>query len=265
MYLEGDSFYTSFFSSKFVGFEWIKTFFTTGDFSKIMRNTLCTSILTLVMSFPAPIILAIMINEVKNVFFKKTIQTVSYLPYFISWVVAANIFLTLLSTGGFVNQILIHLGIIKSSIMFFQNGKSFWGIMASANTWKGMGFNSIMYLAAIASISPEIYESASIDGATRFQKIKYMTLPALKPTIVILLILAIGGIINAGFEQQLLMQNNTVLDYSDVIDTYTYRYGIQNGMYSYAAAVGLFKSIISFILLVSANKLSKKLNDQSLF
>jgi putative aldouronate transport system permease protein len=128
-----------------------------------------------------------------------------------------------------------------------------------------MGFNSIMYLAAIASINPEIYESADIDGATRFQKIKYMTLPALKPTIIILLILAIGGIINAGFEQQLLMQNNTVLDYSDVIDTYAYRYGIQNGMYSYAAAVGLFKSVVSFILLVSANKLSKKLNDQSIF
>ena len=261
----GDSFYTSFFSSKFVGLDWITKFFTTGDFVKVMRNTLATSILTLVVSFPAPIILAIMLNEVKNVFFKKTIQTVSYLPYFISWVVAANIFLTVLSSGGFVNQILIHLGIIKHSILFFQSGKLFWGVMASANTWKGMGFNSIMYLAAIASISPEIYESADIDGATRFQKIRHMTLPALKPTIVILLILAIGGIINAGFEQQLLMQNNTVLDYSDVIDTYTYRYGIQNGMYSYAAAVGLFKSVVSFILLVSANKLSKKLNDQSLF
>jgi putative aldouronate transport system permease protein len=261
----GDSFYTSFFTSKFVGLQWISTFFTTGDFIKIMRNTLATSALTLIVSFPAPIILAILINEVKNLYFKKTIQTVSYLPYFISWVIAANIFLTMLSSGGFVNQILIHLGIIKKSIMFFQSGKLFWGIIASANTWKSMGFNSIIYLSAIASINTEMYESADMDGATRFQKIKYITLPALKPTIVILMILAIGGIVNAGFEQQLLMQNNTILDYSDVIDTYTYRYGIQNGMYSYGAAVGLFKSIVSFILLVSVNKLSKKVNDQSLF
>lgn len=261
----GESFYTSFFTSKFVGFQWINNFFTNGDFARIMRNTLCTSILTLVVSFPAPIILAILINEVKNIYFKKTIQTVSYLPYFISWVIAANIFLTVLSSSGFVNQMLIHLGIIDKSIIFFQNGKLFWGIIASANTWKGMGFNSIIYLSAIASISQEVYESADMDGASRVQKIIYITLPALMPTIVILMILSVGGIINAGFEQQLLMQNDTILDYSDVIDTYTYRYGIRNGMYSYGAAVGLFKSIISFILLVSVNKFSKKLNDQSLF
>jgi putative aldouronate transport system permease protein len=261
----GDSFYKSFFTSQFVGLEWISKFFSTGDFVRIMRNTLCTSILTLVVSFPAPIILAILINEVKNIHFKKTIQTVSYLPYFISWVIAANIFLTLLSSGGFVNQILIHFGIIDKSIMFFQNGKLFWLLIAISNTWKGMGYNSIIYLSAIASISMEIYESADIDGATRFQKIIYITLPALMPTIVILLILSVGGIISAGFEQQLLMQNNTILDYSDVIDTYAYRYGIQNGMYSYGAAVGFFKSIVSFILVVAVNKLSRKVNDQALF
>lgn len=261
----GDSFYKSFFTSKFVGLDWINNFFNNGDFLRIMRNTLCTSILTLVISFPAPIILAILINEVKNLHFKKTIQTVSYLPYFISWVIAANIIVTVLSSNGFVNQILLNLRIIDKSIMFFQNGKGFWFLIAIANTWKGMGFNSIIYLSAIASISPEIYESADIDSATRFQKIIYITLPALMPTIIILMILSVGGIINAGFEQQLLMQNDTILNYSDVIDTYTYRYGIQNGMYSYGAAVGLFKSIVSFILLVSVNRISRKFSEQSLF
>ncbi|MEG0692654.1 MAG: ABC transporter permease subunit, partial [Oscillospiraceae bacterium] len=196
---------------------------------------------------------------------KKVVQTASYLPYFISWVIASNIFLTLLSANGVVNNILMGLGFTDEAVLFFQKGPYFWWIIAFANTWKVMGYNAVIYLAAIAGISQEQYEAANIDGATRWQKICFVTLPALKPTILILLILAIGNMMNAGFEQQLIMQNDAIMDYADVIDTYVYRYGLRKGEFSYASAVGMFKSTISFILLAGANYLSKKFGDQSLF
>ncbi|WP_442862443.1 ABC transporter permease [Bacillus sp. USDA818B3_A] len=264
-YKPGGPFFSSFFTSEFVGIKWFSYFIESGDFVRIMRNTLATSFLTLIISFPVPIILAIAINELNNKYFKKTVQTVSYLPHFISWVIVANIFLTLLSAEGLVNNLLVSLHLVDKPILFFQEGKYFWGIVASANTWKDMGFNSIIYLAAISGISPQLYEAAKVDGANRFQQILHVTLPALRPTIVILLILALGGILNAGFDQQYLMQNNMILEYSDVIDTYTYRYGLQNGMYSYGAAVGLFKSLVAFILVVSANRVAKKIGDNGLF
>ncbi len=248
----------------FVGMDWF-TYFFQNDFAKIMRNTLMTSFLTLLISFPAPILIAIFLNEVQNAKMKKFIQTASYLPYFISWVIAANIFLTMLSSGGVVNDILRFLHITKEDVLFFQHGKYFWWIIAFANTWKGMGYNAIIYLAAIAGIDQEQYEAAEVDGASRVQKIFYITLPAIRPTICILLILAIGGILNTGFEQQLLMQNDSILDFSDVLDTYAYRYGMKNGMYSYGTAVGLFKSAVSFILVMSANSITKKINNQGLF
>ncbi|OPJ63985.1 ABC transporter permease [Clostridium oryzae] len=251
--------------SKFVGLQWFKYFVSSSDFYIVMRNTLAMSLLTLIMSFPAPIILALALNEVKGTFTKKFVQTASYLPYFISWVIAANIFITLLSADGVINHLLKTLHLTNNSILFFQKGQYFWWIIAFANTWKVMGYNSIIYLAAIAGISQEQYEAAKVDGANRIQQIIHITLPALKPTIIMLMILAIGNILNAGFEQQLLMQNNSIMDYSDVLDTYVYRYGLQNGALSYAAAVGLFKSVISLILLVFANFTAKKLNDQSLF
>ncbi|MCM8710740.1 ABC transporter permease subunit [Clostridium sp. SYSU_GA19001] len=261
----GEPFFKGLLNSKFVGLEWFRYFVSSPDFYIVIRNTLAMSLLTLIMSFPAPIILALALNEVRSIFTKKFVQTVSYLPYFISWVIAANIFLTLLSSEGVVNNILKTLHLTDSNILFFQKGEYFWWIIAFANTWKVMGYNSIIYLSAIAGISQEQYEAAKVDGANRIQQMIHITLPSLKPTIVILLVLAIGGILNAGFEQQLLMQNNAIMNYSDVIDTYVYRYGLQNGMFSYASAVGLFKSIISFVLLIIANYSAKKLNDQSLF
>jgi len=252
------------FGAPFVGMDWFNYFFE-NDFRLIMRNTLATSLLTLIISFPAPIIIAILLNEVRSTRVKKFVQTASYLPYFISWVIAANIFLTMLSAGGVVNDILQALHVTNKDILFFQNGKYFWGIIASANTWKGMGYSAIIYLAAIAGIDQQQYEAAEVDGANRVQKIFNITLPAMIPTICILLILAIGGIMNTGFEQQLLMQNDAILNYSDVLDTYAYRYGMRNGMYSYGTAVGLFKSVVSFILVLSANSITKKVNDQGLF
>lgn len=261
----GGSFFGSFFHSQFVGLDWFKYFLNSGDFGIILRNTLAQSLLTLLLGFPAPIVLALAINEVRNGAFKRIFQTVSYLPHFISWVIAANIIVTLLSPQGLINKLLMMLHLTKEPVAFFMNGHYFWWIIASSNMWKDMGFNSIMYLAAIASIYPELYEAARVDGASRIRLMLNITLPALRPTIVILLILAVGGVLNAGFDQQYLLQNDTILKYSDVIDTYTYRYGLQNGMFSYGAAVGLFKSLVAFILVMMVNGLAKKVNDQSLF
>ena len=251
-------------SAPFVGLEWFQYFFE-NDFKMIMRNTMATSLLTLLFSFPAPIIIAILLNEVRSTKAKKFVQTASYLPYFISWVIASNIFLTFLSGDGLINKILIALHLTEEPILFFQKGPYFWWIIALANTWKNMGYNAIIYLAAISGIDAELYEAAEVDGANRFQRIWHITLPALRPQIGILLILAIGGILNTGFEQQLLMGNNAILNYSDVLDTYAYRYGMKNGMYSYGTAVGLFKSAVSFILVLAANKITAKLNDSALF
>lgn len=261
----GGSFLHQFFHAKFVGLRWFDYFFTTGDFYRIMRNTLATSLLTLLFGFPAPIILALMLNEARQGFFKRFVQTVSYLPHFISWVIAANIVITVLASSGMLNKFLVMLGLVKEPVAFLQNGPLFWWIIALSNMWKEMGFSAIMYLAAISSINPELYEAARVDGASRFRQMWHITLPALRPTIVILGILAVGGILNAGFEQQYLLQNNTVLEYSEVIDIYAYKYGLQNSMFSYGAAVGMFKSVVAFILVVIVNRISRKVNDQALF
>lgn len=258
-------FWSTLFHSKFVGLYWFNYFFTNGDFLQIMRNTLASTLITIFFSFPMPIIIAIAINEIKSVSFKKTVQTASYLPYFISWVIAANIIVTLLSSDGAINGILKFFHISNESILFLQNGRYFWWIVALGNTWKDMGYSSIMYLAAISSINPELYEAAKVDGANRFKQIRYITLPHLKPTIVILLILALGGILNAGFDQHFLLGNELTKDYSDVLSTYSFRYGIQNGMFSYASAVGMFSSVVAFIIVVIVNFIAKKVNGQSLF
>lgn len=259
---KGNGYFVDLASSQFVGVDWFEYFFST-DFLIIMRNTLATSLLTLLFSFPLPIILAVCLNEVKSAGVKKFVQTASYLPYFISWVIAANIFITFLSADGVINHLLMAIGFTDEQILFFQKGPYFWWIIAIANAWKVLGYNAIIYLAAVSGISQDMYEAADVDGATRVQKIWYITLPALKPTIMVLLILAIGGVLNTGFEQQLLMANDSILNYSDVLDTYAYRYGLKNGMYSYGTAVGLFKSVVSFILVMGANSLSKKFDDDN--
>ena len=259
---QGNGYFADMLNSEFVGFSWFEYFFST-DFLMIMRNTLATSLLTLLFSFPLPIILAICLNEVKNEKVKKFVQTSSYIPYFISWVIAANIFLTFLSSDGVINHLLQFLGHTDKEILFFQHGPYFWWIIAIANAWKVLGYNAIIYMAAISGISQDMYEAADVDGATRMQKIIHITLPALRPTILILLILAIGGVLNTGYEQQLLMSNDSILNFSDVLDTYAYRYGLKNGMYSYGTAVGLFKSVVSFLLVISANALSRKFSDDN--
>ena len=259
------NFLSQLFNSKFVGFDWFKYLFTSSDFYRIMRNTVCQSVLTFAFSFPAPIILAIALNEIGINPLKKVVQTASYLPYFISWVIAANMIVTLLGSDGAVNGMLSALGLVDKPILFLQQPGYFWIIIAISNVWKETGYNSVIYIAAISSINPGLYEAATIDGANKLQKIRYIILPSLKPTIIILLILSSSNIINAGFDQQFLLMNQTVISVADVIDTYNYRYGLVRGMYSYATAIGLFKTVISFGLLLFVNKMSKKLNNQGLF
>ncbi|MFD2614953.1 ABC transporter permease [Paenibacillus gansuensis] len=261
----GASFFSQFFHSKFVGLEWFRYFLDNGDFYIVLRNTLAQSLLTILFGFPAPILLALLINEISGNKVKKVFQTVSYLPHFISWVIAANIIITMLSSDGLINKLLMLSGLVSEPVRFLQVGPYFWWIIALSNTWKEMGFGAILYLAAIASINPELYEAARVDGASRIRLMYHVTLPALKPTIVIMAILSVGGILNAGFDQQYLLQNDTIMQYSDVIDTYTYRYGLQNSMFSYGAAVGLFKSVVSFALVLTVNSIARKLNDHALF
>ncbi|WP_418667520.1 ABC transporter permease [Allofournierella sp.] len=259
------NFWSSLFKSDFVGFQWFEYFFSGQDFVQVMRNTLVSSVLTLSIGFVVPILIAVALNEARLRWFKRVVQTTSYLPYFISWVVAANIIITLLSAEGPINQLLMNWGVVDEGILFLQDGKYFWIIIALANTWKDMGYNSIMYMAAISSIPPELFEAAEVDGAGRLKQIWHILLPMLRPTIIILLILNIGSLLNTGFDQYFLLGNSLNRAYSDVIDTYAFRYGIQNGMFSYAAAVSMFKSVVAFILVVTVNKIAKKMGETHLF
>lgn len=253
------------FTSEFVGLQWFRYFFAGQDFFRVMRNTLVTSVLTLSLKFVVPIFIAVILNECRNQRVKKVVQTASYLPYFVSWVIASNIITTILSSNGIINQILLALHITDQSVLFLQEGKYFWIIIALSNTWKDMGYNSIIYLSAITSVNPELFEAAQVDGASRPKQIWHILLPCIKPTVIIMLILSIGDLLNTGFDQFFLLGNSMTREFSDVLDTYSFRYGIQQGMYSYATAVGLFKSLVAFLLVTVANKLAKDTENSHLF
>jgi putative aldouronate transport system permease protein len=261
--------FKGFLDSPWAGTKHFEMFFHSPDFWKIMRNTLVVSLLKLGISFPAPIILALMLNEVRRMAFKRFIQTVSYLPHFMSWVIVGGFVISMLSVdNGSINILLMKLGFIQEPVNWLSEPDYFWGILIASNVWKEIGFSSIVYLAAIAGIDPHLYESASIDGASKFRQVFAITLPSIMPIIVIFMVLAIGNMLNAGFEDILILTNNgvnaIVRDVSDVIDTYVYRVGIQTQRYSYAAAVGLFKSVISVTLLILANRLARR-SGQSLW
>ncbi|MFY9146909.1 MAG: ABC transporter permease subunit [Bacillota bacterium] len=244
---------------QWVGLQQFVELFKDRDFYRAMRNTLAMSFLGLAIGFPIPILLALLINELGNKRFKRIVQTVSYLPHFVSWVVIASIVFRILSPLGVVNNILLSLGVIDQAIAFMGEPKYFWWIVVFTDLWKEMGWNSIVYLAAIAGISPELYEAATIDGAGRFRKMWHITLPGIMPTIVVLLVLSIGNIINIGFERQFLLRTASTRDVADVIDLYILNYGLGTGRYSFGTAAGVFKSVVSLVLLTLANSLSKKL------
>jgi putative aldouronate transport system permease protein len=256
--------------SQWVGLKHFIDFFNSRDVFMILRNTVAMSILRLIIGFTAPIVLAILINECRNQKFKRTIQTISYLPHFISWVVVTTMVMQFLSPdGGAVNELLMGLGLIDTSIMFMGEPKYFWLIVVLSDVWKNVGWNSIIYLSAMASISPELYDAANIDGAGRLKKIWYITLPGIAPTITILLILQMGKLLNAGFEEIMLftndMNNTMVRSVAEVIDTYVLRYGIRQSRFSYATAVSFFRSVVSIILIWTSNFISRKVSDSSLF
>lgn len=259
----------AFVKSPWVGLANFREAFTDKYFLSSLWNTIYYSILNLVIGFPIPIIFAILLNEITRTRFKKFVQTVSYLPHFISWVFVISFIHELLAVdNGLINEILLRLNLTEKAIPFLATPSYVPSIMVVSQVWKTFGWNSIIYIAAITNIDPTMYEAAIIDGANRFDKIRYITLPSIKPTIVIMLIFAIGGMISPNFglfEQMYLLSNSMIQDATEIVDTYTYKMGIVLSRYSYATAVGLFRSIVAVILLTGANFSSKKLTGESLF
>lgn len=252
--------FDGFFASPWVGFKHFITFFESPEFFNVIRNTMVIALLKFCIGFPAPILLALMLNEVRNMFFKRIVQTISYLPHFLSWVIVAGLVMSILSVeNGSLNMLMQKLNLIEEPVSFLAIPEYFWAILVSTNVWKEIGFGSIVYIAAIAGINPQLYEAAEMDGASKFQQILRITLPSIMPVVIIFMILAIGNLLSAGFEDILLLASNPVLrDVSDVIDTYVYRVGLANYRYSYATAVGLFKAAISVLLLTLANFLARR-------
>ena len=248
-----------------VGLENFKLLFDDPVFYQVLRNTLAMSIIKLAMGTISSIALALMLNEVRRMWFKKAVQTISYLPHFISWVVAANLVRDALSTdGGIINKVLMDLRIIKEPIMFLGIPTLFWWIIGASHVWKEVGWGAIIYLAAIAAIDPTLYESATIDGAGRLKQMWYITLPSIRPTISVLLIMNMGWVLSSGFEQQYLLQNGRVIDYARVFTIYELDYGIKMMRYSFATAVGIFRSVVSLVLVFSANQLAKRWGQERL-
>lgn len=248
-----------------VGLKYFRDFFQDSNFTSVMTNTLGISFIKLFLGFPLPIIFALLINEIRNGKFKKFAQTISYLPHFLSWVVLGGILTTWLSKTGVINDFFVWLGIIKEPISFLGKPEYFWGIAFLSDSWKELGWSAIIYLAAITSVDTQMYEAATVDGATKLQKIRYITLPSISGTIAIMLILQVSSLLNSNFDQIMNLKNSINVSKSQVIDTYVYQVGMTLGNYSYATAVGLFKSIVALMLLLIANKSCKKLLGRSLY
>ena len=250
--------------SKWNNFAHFKTLFSSGYFYVVLRNTVIISFLRIIFVFPAPIILALLLNEILNTRFKKIIQTISYLPNFMSWVVLAGIIGEILSPQrGIINYILTLLGL--DSIYFLTSTTFFRPILILSSIWQGVGWGAIIYLATISAIDIGMYEAAEIDGAKRFQKVFHITLPSISPVIVLLFILSFGSILDAGFDQIFNLYNPLVYDVADVIDTYVYRMGILSAQYDFTAAVGLFKNVIGISMIFIVNTIAKKFSDYTIW
>lgn len=258
------------FDQKWVGLDNFVKLFTGINGERFIRdiwNTLGQSVLTIVVSYIFAIVLSLLLNEVKNIGFKRIVQNITYMPHFLSWIIVAGLVSTCLSvpsSGGIVNQILMKLHIINDPILFLSNPNYFWGVVAGSHLWKELGWNTIIYLAAMTAIDPALYESADIDGANRYRKMWNVTLPSIKPTIVILLIMSIGYILEAGFEIQYFLGNGVVVEKAETIDIFVLRYGIQLGNYSLATVAGIFKTIVSIVLIAGANFIAGRLGEEKL-
>ncbi len=254
------------FTSPWYGFQNFKIIFGNFDFRRMLTNTLGINLIGNLVGILAAIGFALFINEIAHAKFKSVVQTVTYMPHFISWVVFGSIIITLLSgDGGLFNQILLKLGVIKTPIVFMAQPKYFWAIAILSNLVKELGWSTILYTAAISGVDQELYEAADLDGASRIQKMRYVTLPCIKGTIVIMVIFVVAGIMNNNFDQIFVLQNPFNIERSEVIDTYIYKVGMQQLQFGMAAAVNIFKSILAIILLGIANFVSNKLTDNGLF
>lgn len=251
--------------SAFVGMGKFKQLFSDDTFIRVIRNTLAMGVINLVVTFIAAIVFAILLNEVKSNGGKKSVQTISYLPHFLSWIIVTGILHDALSSSGIVNELLLKLHILDQPLNFFAHPKYFWPIVAFANVWKETGWNAIIYLSAITAIDPSLYEAANMDGAGRWARIRYVTLPGIKPTIMILLLMNVGNVLNAGFEIQYLLGNGLVKSVSETIDIYVLKWGISQNDFSIGTAAGIFKSFVSIVLIVIANQIAKKNGEERLF
>lgn len=251
--------------SAFVGLDKFKQLFSDDSFIRVIRNTLGMGVINLIVTFVMAIVFAILLNEVKSNGGKKTVQTISYLPHFLSWIIVTGILHDALSSTGIINELLMKFHILDQPLNFFAHPKFFWPIVAFANVWKETGWNAIIYLSAITAIDPSLYEAANMDGAGRWARIRYVTLPGIKPTIMILLLMNVGNVLNAGFEIQYLLGNGLVQSVSQTIDIYVLKWGISQNDFSIGTAAGIFKSFVSIVLIVIANQIAKKNGEERLF
>lgn len=259
----GETPWKSIGASEWVGFKYFINVFGRDDFKRALANTLIISTYKIIFIFPMPIIFAIFLNEVKSIKFQKGLQLIVYLPHFLSWAIVAGIFVTLLSSTGVVNTILDNLGFDR--VKFMMDNNVFRKVLVFSDGWKEVGWSSIIYFAAIAGLDQECYESARVDGANRFQQMWYITVPGLLPTIILMLIIRVGNILDAGFSQIFAMYNPTVYDSSDIIGTYVYRMGLGKMDFSTGTAVGLFNSLIGLILVLGSNRLAKRTTGKSIW
>lgn len=250
--------------SPWVGLKHFEYLFHAPDFWRILRNSIVLSLMRLICGFPMPIILALMMNEMGSQGYKRTMQTILYLPHFISWVIVISILYNLLSTStGMVNNLIAQMG--GEKIPFLTTSSMFRPIMVMTDIWKGAGWGTIVYMAAISGIDSSLYEAAIIDGATRMQRIWYVTLPTIAGTIVVMLIMRTGSILSNGFEEVYLLKNALTSDVADIFETYTYEIGLQSGQFSYASAVGLFQSVVGCLLIMITNAASRKIGGGGLW
>lgn len=250
-------------SSPFVGFDNFRKFLSDPNFYALMGRTLYYSVVMMLVTFPAPLILALMINELRSEIFKRTVQTTSYIPHFVSWVTVAGLvyLFTSVDKTGLINNIIALFNPDAERVSFMQNPKNFLPVLVITDIWKEAGWGTILYLAALSAIDPQLYEAAQVDGAGRWKRMWHITLPSLRPTMCIILIFAMGGLFSTNFDQVFNLQNKMIRMETDTIGVYTYYMGIVSRQYEYAAAVGLFQGLIAFVLIMGTNSLTKKLSN----
>ena len=254
------------FNSEFVGLRWFTRMFQQTQFWNILRNTLLINVYMLIWAFPMPIILAILINEVRSSTYKRLAQSVTYLPHFLSWAIVSGFIFELLSTNnGLLNNVLMGLNLIDKPIQYIVEPKYFRTILVASSVWKEVGWDSIIYLAAIVGVDQALYEAATVDGASRFKQVFHITLPALLPVISVCMILNLGRLMSTGFDQIYMLMTPNTQKVGDVFSTFIYRVGIQNGQYSFTTAIGLFQNVVNCILVVTVNMITKRMTGNGIW